>query len=230
MSVPNKFGFWLRPGSQHELTALQPSLKRLGRNINVHAERHLRFPGNGDLKPALTPGLISDRFRSRLTASASRRCFFRIAVRGKNTRKFAKHLSSYWVKKIRGASLDVVLTGESLSKIYRKMAHKLANGRALLRVLAGSSTGRHWQRYECVGGPFDGQVIWLPRAARNVVLIARDGSVSEYLNMAVRQFSPLLAAPMFLRAGPGRAENRLEYSGWLTEEEFQMAQHMAGRS
>src|SRR5271157_2072839 len=97
MSVPNKFGFWLRPGSQHELTALQPSLKRLGRNINVHAERYLSFSGNGDLKPALTPGLVSNRFRSQLTASASRRCFFRIAVRGKNTRKFAKHLSSYYV-------------------------------------------------------------------------------------------------------------------------------------
>jgi len=100
----------------------------------------------------------------------------------------------------------------------------------MLRHLAAATTGRHWQRYECVGGPFDGQVIRLPRAARNVVLIARDGSVSEYLNMAVRQFSPLLAAPMFLHAGKGSTPNRLEYSGWLTEEEFQLAQEMAGRS
>jgi len=74
MSVPNKFGFRLRPGSQI-LAALQPSLKGLDLNDSAPVGQHLRFPGNGDLKPALTPGLVSDRFRSQLTASASRHCF-----------------------------------------------------------------------------------------------------------------------------------------------------------
>src|SRR5208283_2206875 len=44
MSVPNKFGFWLRRGSQHELTALQPSLKGLDLNDSAPCRAAFEIP------------------------------------------------------------------------------------------------------------------------------------------------------------------------------------------
>ena len=95
---------------------------------------------------------------------------------------------------------------------------------------AAVTTGEVWKTYECVGGHFDGLLVHLWRRARNVILIGRDKKAYEYLDLAVTELSPILAATFIIGSEEGSTPNKLEYSGWLTKRELKMAKELADRS
>src|SRR5271157_3368175 len=99
MSVPNKFGFRLRPGSQRELTALQPSLKRLDLNDSAPCRAASEIPWQRGFKTCVNARACFGSLSIPVNGQCQPPLLFRIAARGKNTRKFAKHLNSYLTMK-----------------------------------------------------------------------------------------------------------------------------------
>src|SRR5271157_5767787 len=102
MSVPNKFGFRLRPGSQRELTALQPSLKRLDLNDSAPCRAASEIPWQRGFKTCVNARACFGSLSIPVNGQCQPPLLFRIAVRGKNTRKFAKHLNSYFFSNCSG--------------------------------------------------------------------------------------------------------------------------------
>jgi len=101
----------------------------------------------------------------------------------------------------------------------------------MLRLLVDAMTAKGtWKLYECVGGPHDGLVVRLSRRARNVILIDRKGTVSEYLDMSVDKLSPVIVAPHVVGAGVAKLPDQIVYSGWLTQEELDYAKRLADKA
>jgi hypothetical protein len=95
------------------------------------------------------------------------------------------------------------------------------------KLHAAVTTGKTWVNFECIGGPFDGLAVSLWKPARNIVLVDTLGIPHEYLNMAVKGLTPVIA-----HAQPigkfGKVIGTLEYSGYMTQEEFDWAKQLAG--
>src|SRR5271157_43625 len=119
MSVPNKFGFRLRPGRQRELTALQPSLKGLDLNDSAPCRAASEIPWQRGLKTCVNARACFGSLSIPVNGQCQPPLLFRIAVRGKNTRKFAKHLNSYNIPKTFPAPAQGSSTGSNGSRGIR---------------------------------------------------------------------------------------------------------------
>jgi len=85
-----------------------------------------------------------------------------------------------------------------------------------------------WIRRECIGGPFDGLVVSLWENVQSVVLINRHGVRCEYVNVRGRK-GAIIADVAIVGSQHSSRATPIEYSGELTEEEWQIAKTVASK-